>query len=512
MKVRVSNYKSASINDYYDDFATIWARDMRERSIFDLWLHIVDHAARIAKAVKRENPPAIIDDIADTTVWLMSFISFINNQHNQTFSLDKNKVSPSEIIWNKYPAICPVCFDNLILEKFGLENSNNPLEDFENQEPQIKKFISKINDTFINKPCDCLIKTSKKEIRNNIRAKLFDLRLKYAAQLNKSNKMPKAVMEIEAMFEKIFANYYRINSLESIIFSLLSEVGETTQCIVNLYTYDDSREPYSLELAKKRKDRLLEKLADIFSWLFAASIKIRSTYGKIAQSYYETITKNSNPYFNIAELSFAEIIWSKYGRMSDGGNWTNLKCPGCQNAPCECPRDLKIDWSNNTNPNINNETTSEKELKSSQKNLIFISYFRNDLNFLEELKTMLAPLIEKKKLSLWDDTMISSGKNKRDEMESALSLAKAAILLVTPDYLASDFIKENELPPLLELSKKKGTKILWIPVKSSLVKETEIEKYEALHSANKPLDKLSSPQRNAALQKIGNKILDLLES
>ena len=50
--------------------------------------------------------------------------------------------------------------------------------------------------------------------------------------------------------------------------------------------------------------------------------------------------------------------------------------------------------------------------------------------------------------------------------EEALDRARIAILLISADFLASDFIIDNELPQLLNAAKEKETVILLIKVKA----------------------------------------------
>jgi hypothetical protein len=107
---------------------------------------------------------------------------------------------------------------------------------------------------------------------------------------------------------------------------------------------------------------------------------------------------------------------------------------------------------------------------------------------------------------VWDDTHIQTGGKWKEEIEKALARASVAVLMVSSDFLASDFIAEHELPPLLAAAEKEGVKIIWIPVTFCLYDETEIADYQAAHNPNQPLDGLSPTELNQVLVKICKQI------
>jgi hypothetical protein len=72
-------------------------------------------------------------------------------------------------------------------------------------------------------------------------------------------------------------------------------------------------------------------------------------------------------------------------------------------------------------------------------------------------------------------------------------------LLVSKYFLASDFIHENELPPLLQAAENEGLRIHWLPVGDCLWKLTPIHNYQALWDASKPLNLMSEGERDQHL-------------
>jgi hypothetical protein len=90
-------------------------------------------------------------------------------------------------------------------------------------------------------------------------------------------------------------------------------------------------------------------------------------------------------------------------------------------------------------------------------------------------------------------------------IQGALTATKVAVLLVSPNFLGSDFIADHELPPLLNAAEKEGLVILWVYLSSCLYDETEIKDYQAAHNISKPLDSLTPAEQGSVLTHVYSK-------
>jgi CheY-like chemotaxis protein len=200
----------------------------------------------------------------------------------------------------------------------------------------------------------------------------------------------------------------------------------------------------------------------------------------------------------------------------------------------ENPVDVYTDQNNKAlldHQALNNQSSSSDDTKSlismnvpdeailrngvvlqNQRDQVFISYSHKDKKWLQELKIMLAPLIRKQTILAWDDSKIEAGSEWRKEIENALNSAKVAILMVSPNFLESEFIAERELPQLLKASREEGLTVLWVHISHSMYKETEIETYQAAHDPSQPLSGLSRTKRDRVLVQICNRIQKVFNS
>jgi formylglycine-generating enzyme required for sulfatase activity len=147
-----------------------------------------------------------------------------------------------------------------------------------------------------------------------------------------------------------------------------------------------------------------------------------------------------------------------------------------------------------------------------ERDQLFISYSHVDRGWVERLQTMIRPLVRSEALRLWDDSQIPPGAKWKVEIEKALASAKVALLLVSDDFLASEFVTNKELPPLLRAAEEEGLCILWVCLGPCFYEATPIHEYQAVLPPGEPLEALSPVRQKAALKTIAGAIRDALRS
>src|ERR1051326_3180747 len=106
---------------------------------------------------------------------------------------------------------------------------------------------------------------------------------------------------------------------------------------------------------------------------------------------------------------------------------------------------------------------------------VFISYSHQDAAYLARLQQHLAPYVRGGAIPLWDDTQIKPGDDWKRGIEQALDAARAALLLVSVSFLASEFVAKEELPKLLAAAEVRGTRILPVILTPCLFRRTALK-------------------------------------
>jgi CheY-like chemotaxis protein len=119
---------------------------------------------------------------------------------------------------------------------------------------------------------------------------------------------------------------------------------------------------------------------------------------------------------------------------------------------------------------------------------LFISYSHKDEAFKDELIIMLASLQRRGIIDAWQDRRIEPGTAWFRSIQEAVKECQVALLLVSSDFLASEFITSNELPDLFQRGKTSGMRAVPIIVRECLWQSEPILKdLQALPKDGKPI-------------------------
>lgn len=99
------------------------------------------------------------------------------------------------------------------------------------------------------------------------------------------------------------------------------------------------------------------------------------------------------------------------------------------------------------------------------KPIVFISYCHKDEEWKNRMVSHLGVIQSEGHLEIWDDRRIEAGLDWYPEIQKAIDTSSIAILLISADFLTSNFIRSEEVPRLLERREKEGLRIFPVIVK-----------------------------------------------
>lgn len=149
----------------------------------------------------------------------------------------------------------------------------------------------------------------------------------------------------------------------------------------------------------------------------------------------------------------------------------------------------------------------------TEKLRIFISYSHLDIDCLNRLLVHLKPLEKENLIDCWSDKKIRTGDKWKPEVMSNLENAAVAVLLISADFLASDFIINQELPPLLLSAETKGLRILPVILKPcGFLRDKSLSSIQSLNDPTNPLLGMSLIAQEHLYDKIAGEIHTEIES
>ena len=126
---------------------------------------------------------------------------------------------------------------------------------------------------------------------------------------------------------------------------------------------------------------------------------------------------------------------------------------------------------------------------------VFICYAHANKEWKDRIRIHLKPYERYFNITVWSDDKIWPGEDWEDEIKGALRRAKVAILLMTPEFLGSNYIYNDELPDIMLASTTDELVILWFPVSPSAVLDTPLGRYKAAWDPQRTLREMIDDDR-----------------
>jgi tetratricopeptide (TPR) repeat protein len=142
---------------------------------------------------------------------------------------------------------------------------------------------------------------------------------------------------------------------------------------------------------------------------------------------------------------------------------------------------------------------------------VFISYSHKDEIWKDRLVGQLRVLVLEGAFDLWDDRDIAAGDGWEAKIETAMERARAAVLLISADFLISGFIRGTEVPRLLQRRAQNGLRIIPLIVRPCPWRQVSwLKEIQCRPTDGRPVSGGSPFQIETDLAALAEEIADLL--
>jgi hypothetical protein len=146
---------------------------------------------------------------------------------------------------------------------------------------------------------------------------------------------------------------------------------------------------------------------------------------------------------------------------------------------------------------------------------VFISYSHKyshkDETWKDRMVTHLGVLAQQGLLEVWDDRRIGGGKDWQPEIEGAMARACVALLLISADFLNSNFILSEEVPRLLQRREQEGLRVIPVLLKPCAWKQVPwLSPVQFRPKDAQPLSGMSDYEADVALVALAEEIWTIL--
>ena len=141
---------------------------------------------------------------------------------------------------------------------------------------------------------------------------------------------------------------------------------------------------------------------------------------------------------------------------------------------------------------------------------IFISYSLEDEFWRDHFLDFLKPVLRRGLVDTFTDQDIQASQNWSNEIDRAMETADVGLLLVSKNFLKSDFIMDTELPYFIESHEDGKCAIVWVLLESCLWEETDLQSLQSVNTkTRRPLRSYKGNGRADETVKIIKELLDV---
>src|SRR5579884_2817335 len=142
---------------------------------------------------------------------------------------------------------------------------------------------------------------------------------------------------------------------------------------------------------------------------------------------------------------------------------------------------------------------------------IFFCYAREDEELLKKLKAHLRPLQRQGLIDVWYDRDISAGSEWEQEIQQRLTAAQIVLLLISPDFMDSDYCYGIEMQRALERHERGEAIVIPVILRPAYWHGKPLGKLQALPTDGKPVTDPEWHNLDRALYDVTNGVYKVVE-
>lgn len=142
---------------------------------------------------------------------------------------------------------------------------------------------------------------------------------------------------------------------------------------------------------------------------------------------------------------------------------------------------------------------SVQHRKGDAPRSVFISYSRRDTAWMERISSILQPVERTGLVKCWTDVQVEAGTEWDAALRRQMAGCDIAILLVSTDFLRSEYVNRVELPTLIERARTGATRLLWVLLAACDWRDTTLRHIQAALPTKRPLSELEPTELQICL-------------